>query len=170
MRFGVMLIGPYEVEMAPAEIYERSLLQARAAVANNFDVLFAAQHYLSGPAAAMMQPLVLLAIWPLKPRAGFIPAPTPPPGGRGGADRHLRHHFRREVPVRIGTGIPGPRVSVIWGPETGPAAEDGRGNPKATVRRKRRLRRRVRQAGGCGHRSKADTATGPAHICRGRSA
>ena len=61
MRFGVMLIGLYEVEMAPAEIYERSLLQARAAVANNFDVLFAAQHYLSGPAAAMMQPLVLLA-------------------------------------------------------------------------------------------------------------
>ena len=61
MRFGVMLIGPYEGEMDPAQVYRQSLLQARTAVANNFDALFVAQHYLSGPAAAMMQPLVLLA-------------------------------------------------------------------------------------------------------------
>ena len=61
MRFGVMLIGPYEGEMDPAQMYQQSLLQARTAAANNFDALFTAQHYLSGPAAAMMQPLVLLA-------------------------------------------------------------------------------------------------------------
>lgn len=61
MRFGVMLIGPYEGEMEPAQMYEQSLLQARTAAANNFDALFTAQHYLSGPAVAMMQPLVLLA-------------------------------------------------------------------------------------------------------------
>ena len=42
-------------------MYQQSLLQARTAAANNFDALFTAQHYLSGPAAAMMQPLVLLA-------------------------------------------------------------------------------------------------------------
>ena len=61
MRFGVMMIGPFEGEMDPAQVYQQSLLQARTAVANNFDALFTAQHYLSGPAAAMMQPLVLLA-------------------------------------------------------------------------------------------------------------
>ena len=61
MRFGVMLIGPYEGEMDPAEMYQQSLLQARTAAASGFDALFTAQHYLSGPAAAMMQPLVLLA-------------------------------------------------------------------------------------------------------------
>lgn len=47
--------------MDPAQVYQQSLLQARAAVANNFDALFTAQHYITGPAAAMMQPLVLLA-------------------------------------------------------------------------------------------------------------
>ena len=51
MRFGVMLIGPYEGEMDPAQMYQQSLRQARTAVANNFD----------GPSTAMMQPLVLLA-------------------------------------------------------------------------------------------------------------
>ena len=61
MRFGVMLIGPYEGEMEPAEMYQQSLLQAKTAAENNFDALFTAQHYVSGPAAAMMQPLVLLA-------------------------------------------------------------------------------------------------------------
>ena len=61
MQFGVMLIGPYEGDMDPAQMYRHSLDQARMAVANNFDALFAAQHYLSGPAAAMMQPLVLLS-------------------------------------------------------------------------------------------------------------
>ena len=61
MQFGAMLIGPYEGEIGPAEMYQQSLLQARTAASNNFDALFTAQHYLSGPAAAMMQPLVLLA-------------------------------------------------------------------------------------------------------------
>ncbi len=61
MRFGVMLIGPYEGEMDPSQMYRLSLLQARTAAANYFYGLFTAQHYLSGPAAAMMQPLVLLA-------------------------------------------------------------------------------------------------------------
>ncbi len=44
MRFGVMLIGPFEGEMDPAQVYQQSLFQTRTAVANNFDALFAAQH------------------------------------------------------------------------------------------------------------------------------
>ena len=61
MIFGVMLIGPFDGEIKPQEIYRHSLSQAKVAVENNFDALFTAQHYVSGPAAAMMQPLVLLA-------------------------------------------------------------------------------------------------------------
>jgi len=61
MIFGVMLIGPFDGEIEPQEIYRHSLSQAKVAVENNFDALFTAQHYVSGPAAAMMQPLVLLA-------------------------------------------------------------------------------------------------------------
>ena len=60
MQFGVLVTGPYAGEMDPASMYQEIRLQARAA-ANNFDALFTAQHYLSGPAAAMMQPLVLLS-------------------------------------------------------------------------------------------------------------
>jgi len=47
MQFGVMLIGPYEGEIGPAEMYQQSLLQARTAASNNFDALFTAQQYLS---------------------------------------------------------------------------------------------------------------------------
>jgi alkanesulfonate monooxygenase SsuD/methylene tetrahydromethanopterin reductase-like flavin-dependent oxidoreductase (luciferase family) len=61
MQFGVMVIGPYQSEIDPSQMYQQSLVQARTAVANNFDALFTAQHYLSGPAAAMMQPLILLS-------------------------------------------------------------------------------------------------------------
>ena len=61
MIFGVMLIGPFDGEIEPQEIYRHSLNQAQVAVENNFDALFTAQHYVSGPAAAMMQPLVLLS-------------------------------------------------------------------------------------------------------------
>ena len=61
MIFGVMLIGPFDGEIEPQEIYQHSLNQAQVAVENNFDALFTAQHYVSGPAAAMMQPLVLLS-------------------------------------------------------------------------------------------------------------
>ena len=61
MIFGVMLIGPFDGEIEPQEIYRHSLSQAKVAVENNFDALFTAQHYVSGPAAAMMQPLVLLS-------------------------------------------------------------------------------------------------------------
>lgn len=61
MIFGVMLIGPFDGEIEPEKIYQHSLSQAKLTVENNFDALFTAQHYVSGPAAAMMQPLVLLS-------------------------------------------------------------------------------------------------------------
>ncbi len=61
MRFGVLLSGPFPGDYGPSEMYQQSYNQAQIAIENNFEGLFTAQHLLSGPAAAMLHPLLLLS-------------------------------------------------------------------------------------------------------------
>lgn len=61
MRFGVLLTSPYPIDIDPAHLHEQVRQQAIVASENNFDALFAAHHYLTGPHSAMLQPIPTLA-------------------------------------------------------------------------------------------------------------
>lgn len=56
MQCGVISIGRFAREIEPAHLHQHSLLQARAAVANNINALLTAQNYPSGPASVMTPP------------------------------------------------------------------------------------------------------------------
>ena len=60
MRFGVEF-GSYPSDLPPAEVCQQVSQRARAAQRNNFEALFVAQHFLTGPDAAILQSLPLLA-------------------------------------------------------------------------------------------------------------
>ena len=141
MRFGVLLIGPFEGSMDPAQVYQQSLLQARTAVANNFDALFAAQHYLSGPAAAMMQPLVLLANLAAEAQGLYLgtalyllPLHHPVAAAEQTATLDIISGGKFFVWGRA--RVSGPRVPVLRHSKEGPPAANGRGggdNPEIVV-------------------------------------
>lgn len=61
MRFGILLSGPYRGDFDPVQMYQHICQQAQVAYQGNFEALFTAQHYLTGPAAAMVQPFLLLS-------------------------------------------------------------------------------------------------------------
>ena len=61
MRFGVLLSIAYPGNMTPVHIYQHICQQAQMASKSNFEALFAAQHYLTGPDSAELQALPLLA-------------------------------------------------------------------------------------------------------------
>ena len=61
MRFGVLLNSPYPAELDSVQISQHVLQQADVASMNNFEALFCAQHYLTGPHSAMLQPFPTLA-------------------------------------------------------------------------------------------------------------
>lgn len=67
MRFGVEF-GSYPADLDPAEVCEQVSLRARVARENNFEGLFVAQHYLTGPEAAILQSIPLLSYL-----AGVVP-------------------------------------------------------------------------------------------------
>ena len=60
MRFGLEF-GSYPADLEPAEVCEQISLRAQVAYKNNFEALFVAQHYLTGPEAAILQSIPLLA-------------------------------------------------------------------------------------------------------------
>ena len=60
MRFGLEF-GSYPAELDTAEVCEQLSLRAQVAYKNNFEALFVAQHYLTGPDAAILQSIPLLA-------------------------------------------------------------------------------------------------------------
>ena len=60
MRFGIEF-GSYPSDLPPAEVCQQASQRARAAQRNNFEALFVAQHFLTGPDAAILQSLPLLA-------------------------------------------------------------------------------------------------------------
>ena len=53
MRFGIEF-GSYPADLDPAEVCEQVTLGAEVAHKNNFEGLFVAQHYLTGPDAAIL--------------------------------------------------------------------------------------------------------------------
>ena len=54
MRFGLEF-GSYPAELDPVEVREQVTRRAQAAYRNHFQALFVAQHYLTGPDAAILQ-------------------------------------------------------------------------------------------------------------------
>ena len=60
MRFGIEF-GSYPADLDPAEVCEQVSQRAQVAYKNNFEALFVAQHYLTGPDAAILQSIPLLA-------------------------------------------------------------------------------------------------------------
>jgi len=60
MRFGIEF-GSYPADLDPVEVCKQVTLRAEAAYKNNFEGLFSAQHYLTGPDAAILQSIPLLA-------------------------------------------------------------------------------------------------------------
>ncbi len=60
MRFGIMF-GSYPTELDRVEVCRDVSRRAQVAYNHNFEALFAAQHYATGPDAAMLQPLPLLS-------------------------------------------------------------------------------------------------------------
>lgn len=60
MRFGIEF-GSYPSDLPPAEVCEQVTERALAAQKNNFDALFVAQHFLTGPDAAILQSIPLLS-------------------------------------------------------------------------------------------------------------
>jgi alkanesulfonate monooxygenase SsuD/methylene tetrahydromethanopterin reductase-like flavin-dependent oxidoreductase (luciferase family) len=60
MRFGLEF-GSYPADLDPGEVCEQVSLRARVAQRNNYEALFVAQHYLTGPDAAILQSIPLLA-------------------------------------------------------------------------------------------------------------
>jgi alkanesulfonate monooxygenase SsuD/methylene tetrahydromethanopterin reductase-like flavin-dependent oxidoreductase (luciferase family) len=61
VRFGILLTSPYPVDIDPVQLHEHIRRQAIVASESNFDALFAAHHYLTGPHSAMLQPIPTLA-------------------------------------------------------------------------------------------------------------
>jgi probable F420-dependent oxidoreductase len=61
VRFGVLLSTPYPGDFDPVRLHQHIAQQADVAAESNFEALFAAQHYLTGPHSAMVQPFPLLA-------------------------------------------------------------------------------------------------------------
>lgn len=60
MRFGIEF-GSYPSDLAPAEVCQQVTERALAARKNNFEALFVAQHFLTGPDAAILQSIPLLS-------------------------------------------------------------------------------------------------------------
>ncbi len=60
MRFGIEF-GSYPSDLPPAEVCQQVTERALAAQRNNFDALFVAQHFLTGPDAAILQSIPLLS-------------------------------------------------------------------------------------------------------------
>lgn len=60
MRFGIEF-GSYPTELDGVEVCRDVSRRAQIAYKNNFEALFAAQHYSTGPDAAILQSLPLLA-------------------------------------------------------------------------------------------------------------
>ncbi len=60
MRFGIEF-GSYPADVSPEEACEQVLSRARAAHKNNYEALFVAQHYLTGPDSAILQSIPLLS-------------------------------------------------------------------------------------------------------------
>jgi alkanesulfonate monooxygenase SsuD/methylene tetrahydromethanopterin reductase-like flavin-dependent oxidoreductase (luciferase family) len=61
VRFGVLVTSPYPGDLNPLEMQRHLARQAAVASASGFEALFAAQHYLTGPHSAMLQPFPALA-------------------------------------------------------------------------------------------------------------
>lgn len=61
MRFGVYIGPVFPGDWTPQQMSEHVRQQAQVAFNSNFEGLFAAHHYLIGPAVAMFQPLTLLS-------------------------------------------------------------------------------------------------------------
>src|SRR4026209_686048 len=60
MRFGIEF-GSYPADLDPAEVCQQVSQRAQAAYKNNFEGLFVAQHFLTGPDASILQSIPLLA-------------------------------------------------------------------------------------------------------------
>jgi alkanesulfonate monooxygenase SsuD/methylene tetrahydromethanopterin reductase-like flavin-dependent oxidoreductase (luciferase family) len=60
MRFGIEF-GSYPSDLAPVEVCQQVTQRAQVAYKNNFEALFVAQHFLTGPDAAILQSIPLLA-------------------------------------------------------------------------------------------------------------
>ena len=60
MRFGIEF-GSYPSDLDPVEVCQQVSERAEVAYKNNFEALFVAQHYLTGPDAAILQSIPLLA-------------------------------------------------------------------------------------------------------------
>ena len=67
MRFGIEF-GSYPADSDPVEVCEQLSERARVAYKNNFEAFFVAHHYATGPDAAILQSLPLLAYL-----AGHVP-------------------------------------------------------------------------------------------------
>lgn len=60
MRFGLEF-GSYPADVDPQEACDQIVTRSRAAHKNNYEALFVAQHYLTGPDAAILQSIPLLS-------------------------------------------------------------------------------------------------------------
>src|ERR1051325_896003 len=60
MRFGIEF-GSYPADIEPQQACEQVLQRAQVAYQNNYEALFVAQHYLTGPDAAILQSIPLLS-------------------------------------------------------------------------------------------------------------
>jgi alkanesulfonate monooxygenase SsuD/methylene tetrahydromethanopterin reductase-like flavin-dependent oxidoreductase (luciferase family) len=60
VRFGIEF-GSYPADLDPAAVCQQVSERAQVAYRNNFEALFVAQHYLTGPDAAILQSIPLLA-------------------------------------------------------------------------------------------------------------
>jgi alkanesulfonate monooxygenase SsuD/methylene tetrahydromethanopterin reductase-like flavin-dependent oxidoreductase (luciferase family) len=60
VRFGIEF-GSYPADLHPAEVCQQVSRRAEVAYKNNFEALFVAQHYLTGPDAAILQSIPLLS-------------------------------------------------------------------------------------------------------------
>jgi len=60
MRFGIEF-GSYPSDLAPVDVCQQITERAQVAYKNNFEALFVAQHFLTGPDAAILQSIPLLA-------------------------------------------------------------------------------------------------------------
>jgi alkanesulfonate monooxygenase SsuD/methylene tetrahydromethanopterin reductase-like flavin-dependent oxidoreductase (luciferase family) len=60
MKFGIEF-GSYPADLDPVDVCQQISQRAQVAYKNNFDALFVAQHFLTGPDAAILQSIPLLA-------------------------------------------------------------------------------------------------------------
>ena len=60
MRFGIEF-GSYPMALDPVEVCREVSRRAQVAYKNNFEALFVAQHYATGPDSAILQSLPLLS-------------------------------------------------------------------------------------------------------------